>query len=268
MNFITTNHRGGLCNVMFKLSAAISLSLDNNVEYIFSNEFLRQVDKDITCEGYDDYRIFYDNVLRNIKFIDRLPSEYRTHEEVTFNYSPIPYNKGENLLLSGYFQSEKYFINNKEFILNLFKPTKSIEDHILKMLPNVKNSISIHIRRGDYLNLSDYHPQQPIDYYISSVKLLGIDRDYLIFSDELDDIQDLFDFIPNKQFVTLGKNYLDLYAMSLCEHNIICNSTFGWWGAYLNENKNKKVIAPNLWFGPSFSHYDDSDIIPDDWIKL
>jgi hypothetical protein len=78
----------------------------------------------------------------------------------------------------------------------------------------------------------------------------------------------MFDFIPNKQFVTLGKDYLDLYAMSMCEHNIICNSTFGWWGAYLNENKNKKIIAPRLWFGTSLGHLNTSDLIPNDWIKI
>jgi hypothetical protein len=73
MNFITTNHQGGLCNVMFKLSAAISLSLDVGVDYVFSNEFIRQLDKDVVCDGFDDYRIYYDNVLRGINFIDKLP---------------------------------------------------------------------------------------------------------------------------------------------------------------------------------------------------
>jgi ABC-type multidrug transport system fused ATPase/permease subunit len=129
MNFITTNHMGGLCNVMFKLAASISLSLDNDVEYLFSNEFIRQIDKDIVCGGFDDYRIYYDNILRNIKFIDKLPSGYRTHSEPdSFNYGQITYHKGENLLLYGYYQSEKYFINNKDFIINLFKPTNEIQE--------------------------------------------------------------------------------------------------------------------------------------------
>ena len=267
--FITTNHQGGLCNVMFKLAASISLAIDNNVDYIFSNEFIRQLDKDVVCDGFDDYRIYYNNVLRNIKFIDRLPSSYRTHNEpATFNYSPIFYSGNENLLLQGYYQSEKYFINNKQFILDLYKPTEEIKKHIIQNVSNIQNSISIHVRRGDYLKLSNYHPQQPIDYYKSAVNILGVDKNYVIFSDDIDGTKDMFDFIPNKQFITLGKNYLDLYSMSLCEHNIICNSTFGWWGAYLNENKNKKIIAPNIWFGPSASHLNTSDIIPNNWIKL
>ena len=267
MNFITTKHKGGLCNVMFKLSEVISLSLDNDVEYIFSNEFIRQLDKDVVCGGYDDYRIYYDNILRNVKFIDKLPSQYRTHKH-TFNYTPIHYNKGENLLIEGYFQSEKYFINNKDFILNLFKPTEEIKQFILEKINNIRDSVSIHIRRGDYLNLPNFHPQQSIDYYSSAVNLIGVDKNYLIFSDGLDGVKEMFDFIPNKQFITLEKDYLDLYAMSMCEHNIICNSSFGWWGAYLNENKNKKVIAPNKWFGPEASHLDSRDIVPNNWIKL
>jgi len=270
MNFITTNHMGGLCNVMFKLAASISLSLDNDVEYLFSTEFLRPISTETPKPGFDpDYSVYRDNVLRNISFIEKLPIPYRTHyEPVSFNYGQITYNKGENLLLHGYYQSEKYFINNKDFIVNLFKPTNEIKEQILKVIPNVKDSISIHIRQGDYLNSPSYHPQQSIDYYSLAINLLGVNKNYLIFSDGLDDIKDMFNFIPNKQFISLGKDYLDLYAMSMCEHNIICNSSFGWWGAYLNENKNKKVIAPNTWFGPSSSHLSSSDIIPDDWIKI
>jgi hypothetical protein len=86
--------------------------------------------------------------------------------------------------------------------------------------------------------------------------------------DDLDGVKLMFDFLPNKQFISLGKDYLDLYAMSMCEHNIICNSTFGWWGAYLNENKDKKIIGPNNWFGPASAFLNSSDILPDNWIKI
>jgi hypothetical protein len=150
----------------------------------------------------------------------------------------------------------------------LFKPTENIKQIILERLPNVQDSISIHIRRGDYLTSPDFHPQQSLDYYMSAINLLGVDRNYLIFSDDLDGVKLMFDFLPNKQFISLGKDYLDLYAMSMCEHNIICNSTFGWWGAYLNENKDKKIIGPNNWFGPASAFLNSSDILPDNWIKI
>jgi hypothetical protein len=68
--------------------------------------------------------------------------------------------------------------------------------------------------------------------------------------------------------VSLGKDYLDLYAISLCEHNIICNSTFGWWGAYLNENPNKKVLGPKIWFGHNLANNDTKDIMPKEWIRM
>lgn len=270
MNFISTNHQGGIGNVMFKLSAAISLSLDNNVDYIFSTEFLRPISNECPKAGFDpNYSIYSDNLLRNIVFIEKLPTPYRIHKEpLTFNYESITYNKGENLLLDGYFQSEKYFINNKDYIINLFKPTKNIKQTILKKLPNVKNSISIHIRRGDYLTSPDHHPQQSLDYYIAAANLLGVDRNYLIFSDDLNSVKSMFDFLPNKQFISLDKDYLDLYTMSVCEHNIICNSTFGWWGAYLNTNSSKTVIAPKKWFGTSYTDFNTSDICPPAWIKI
>ena len=268
MSFISTNHQGGICNVLFKLSASISLAIDNNVEYIFSKEFLRPISTECPKPGFDpDYSVYEDNLLRNISFIEKLPVPYRVHKEYTFNYSHIKYNIGENLLLEGYFQSEKYFLNNKDYIINLFKPTESIKQIILERLPNVQNSISIHIRRGDYLTNPNYHPQQSIEYYTSAINLLGIDKNYLIFSDDLNGVKSMFDFLPNKQFVSLGKDYLELYSISMCEHNIICNSTFGWWGAYLNENKDKKIIGPNNWFGPS-AGLNSSDILPDNWIKF
>lgn len=268
MNYITTNHQGGIGNVLFKLSASISLAIENNVEYKFSNEFIRQLDRDVVTNGYDDYRVYYDNLLRNIKFINKLDGNYGIYKELHFNFQEIPYRPGTNLLLEGYFQSERYFLKNKEKIISLFEPSIDIKNHIYDVIPDIGKCCSIHVRRGDYLLKPQYHPQQSIDFFKESSNIVGQDKKFLIFSDDLDGIKENFDFIENKQFISLGKNYLDLYAMSLCENNIICNSTFSWWGAYLNKNKNKIVVSPKNWFGPSYSHLNTDDLIPKTWIKI
>lgn len=261
MNFITTNHRGGLGNVMFKLSAAISLAIDNNIEYIFSKEFIRpNIDP--------DYGKFYDNILRNIKFIDRLPSNYTVHRERQFSYSEIKYTRGTNLLLDGYFQSEEYFINNKKTIIDIFRPTENIKKSVLSDLPDVNSYVSVHIRRGDYLNFPDHHPQQSPEYFRSASELIGIDKTHLIFSDDIESVKGMFDYLPNKIFYTSGRDWLDLYTMSMCGDNIICNSTFSWWGAYLNMNKNKKVIANSKWFGPAYIHHSTASLFPKEWIVI
>jgi hypothetical protein len=267
MNFITTNHRGGLGNVMFKLAASISLSIDNGVEYIFSNEFLRPIDG-ITTKGLPDYRRFYDNVLRNVKFIDKLPDNYLVHTEKQFNYEEIPYTKGTNLLLDGYFQSEKYFENNKQFIIDLFGPNEEIKNRVLINLPDVSSYTSIHIRRGDYLQFPNHHPQQSVEYYKKATEIIGLDKTYLIFSDDLEGVKNMFDFLPNKIFYTSNEDWLDMYTMSLCKNNIICNSTFSWWAAYLNPHNDKKIITTNNWFGPAYGNWDISTLFPKNWIRL
>jgi hypothetical protein len=261
MNYITTNHQGGLCNVLFKLSATISLAIDNKVDYIFSKEFIRW--------GYDpDYERYKTNILRNVDFIDVLPETYITYNEPNFSYNEINYTIGTNLLLSGYYQSEKYFKNNKDVILNLFEPTKEIINHIKEKIPKIENYISIHVRRGDYLNLPNFHPQQDMKYYTDAIDFFGRDNHFIIFSDDLDYVKMAFDFLPKKTFTNLGEDYLDLYAISLCQHHIISNSTFGWWGSYLNTKKDKKIISPLKWFGPNLSYHNTSDLIPEEWIRM
>ena len=75
----------------------------------------------------------------------------------------------------------------------------------------------------------------------------------------------MFDFLPNKIFYNSGKDWHDLYVMSMCKHNIICNSSFSWWAAYLNNNKNKVIFAPKKWFGLAYSNMNTSDLIPSAW---
>jgi hypothetical protein len=93
MNYITTNHRGGIGNAMFKLAASVSLAIDNNVDYMFSNEFIRSNDP--------NYETYYNNILRGFNFIKNLPSRYQIYVEPRFSYMEIPYSNGINLLLNG-----------------------------------------------------------------------------------------------------------------------------------------------------------------------
>lgn len=248
---------GGLGNVLFKLSAAISLAKDNEVDYIFSNEFLRP--------GVDNIQKNYTNILSKIKFLPKLNKSYLVHKEPGFNYSPIKYTKGTNLLIEGYYQSEKYFENNKQYIIDLFSPSEEYKNDILKEIPDVSNCISIHIRRGDYLLYPNHHPLQSLEYYKTAIDHFGTNKKYIIFSDDIEGVKKMFDFLPNKIFYNSGKDWHDLYVMSMCEHNIICNSTFSWWAAYLNNNKNKVIFAPKKWFGLAYSNMNTSDLIPSTW---
>lgn len=258
--FVTTNHRGGIGNVLFKLAAVISLAKDNNVDYVFPNQFLRPNDPDFTK--------YSNNILRNIKFIPNLEESYKIWSEPTFHYTKIPYDGSFNILLDGHFQSEKYFINHKDEILNIFSIPLDLKEHIITNIPEISNYCSIHIRRGDYLNFPDTHPQQPSEYYQQAVEEIGEDKHYLIFSDDIEWCEKNFDFIKNKSFSKNNEDWVDLYLMSLCNDNIITNSSFSWWGAYLNQNPNKKVIGPNIWFGERYSHWDTKDVIPSKWIKI
>ena len=267
MNFISTNHQGGIGNVMFKLAAAISLALDNDIEYIFSNEFLRPADRIVT-KGFDDYRVYYDNILRNIPFINNLPTEYSVYNQIGFHYQDIPYQINTNLLLTGHYQSDKFFKNNKQYICDLFRPTSEIKQLIKSNWLDTTNLVSIHVRRGDYLQYPKHHPQQTIDYYKSAAEIIGLDREYIIFSDDIHGCTEIFNFLPNKQFFTTRIDWIDLYMMSLCSDNIICNSSFSWWAAYLNDSITKQVIAPAKWFGPAYSDYKTLDLIPNDWTIL
>ena len=268
MSYISTNHRGGIGNVLFKLAASISAAIDNKVDYTFSNEFIRPKDLAMVTKGHPDYRIYYDNILRNVEFIDKLPQPYITYTEPNFHYDPIPYMEGTNLVLDGGFQSERYFENNKEKIINLFKISPEIEAAIRSSAPEIENCVSIHVRRGDYVGQEQYHPLTTKEYYQRAVEAIGIDKTYLVFSDDLNMCYSLLDFIPNVLYASAGADWMEFYTMSMCGDNIIANSSFSWWAAYLNPNPNKKVIAPSKWFGPAYDHFNTKDLIPKSWIKL
>lgn len=251
---------GGLGNYMFQISAAYNLAINHNDKMEFKFSDCHQVHKHI--------KTYTENIFRKIKFTD---SETFNIDNVfienSFNYSPIEYK--ENLRLYGYFQSDKYFNKNSEKIKSLFSIDKKSKKIIFENYGELLKSgtCSIHVRRNDYLHLSEYHNVLDMNYYNNAIKLFGDEILFLVFSDDMNWCKENF-IGENFIFINNNPDYIDLWLMSMCENNIIANSTFSWWGAFLNNNKFKKVIAPKVWFGNSNKHLIIDDLYPESWIIL
>ncbi len=158
--------------------------------------------------------------------------------------------------IKGYFQSSRFFDNVKNEIKQEFTPIdpvrescEKIRDAIRKEYPN-KEMVSVHVRRGDYTYLKDHHPPCEPSYYQAATSIFPSEKYvFLIFSDDLPWCQQVFG--DQVHYVQGGTAVQDMHLMSLCDHHIIANSSFSWWGAWLGHNENKKVIAPKNWFGPA-----------------
>ena len=260
MGIVSTKLMGGLGNIMFQIAAAYSVALRDNKEMI--------CDTTDMMIPHKPYTFYLDNIFRKVKFSDTLTNQKHVGE-CGFHYCQIPSLDG-NVKLIGHFQSEKYFIDHRNELLELFEIDNEINTRLLKKYGEIINqdTCSIHVRRGDYLGLPNHHPSQPIEYYSQAVKLIGEDKHYVIFSDDIKWCEENFNFIKNKTFVSGNMDYEDLYLMSMCKNNIIANSTFSWWGAWLNKNENKQVIAPIKWFGTMYSSFKTDDLYCNNWIKL
>jgi hypothetical protein len=256
---ISTYLQGGLGNYMFQIAAAQALAWDLGVDAVFDFNLASQVHRNV--------RVYQDNILRNVKDVSN-PKLATRYDEPSFSYAPLL--KRDNQLLIGYFQSEKYFKHHRDNILELFSLPHETTHDLLVKYKGVLNldtiSCSIHVRRGDYLKLPDHHPTLNMQYYNEAMDMVGADK-YLIFSDDIEWCKQ--NFIGNQfMFVTGELDYIDLYLMSLCYHNIIANSSFSWWGAWLNKYEGKRVVAPRKWFGPAHDNMIIKDVIPEKWIKI
>jgi hypothetical protein len=173
--------------------------------------------------------------------------------------------------LKGYWQSEKYFEGISKTICKHFSfpPFTDNKNKALLELIVHSNSVSIHIRRGDYLK-NNLNWSLDIEYYYRAIDLIKEKVNnpiFYIFSDDMQWAETNIK-VPNCHFINHNKgndSFRDMQLMSNCKHNIIANSSFSWWGAWLNNNEDKKVIAPNKWLSTMEG---TRDIIPDSWIQL
>lgn len=180
------------------------------------------------------------------------------------------------LLLDGYWQTEKYFIECREKILDTFRFPDFVNESKNQRLAHElskRTAVSVHVRRGDYLKISNTSGICTEEYYDKAIKFIihKCNPDaFIIFSDGIDWCKDYFkelSAVRTVEFVdwnTGNESFRDMQLMSLCSHNIIANSSFSWWGAWLNDNPKKIIITPSKWMNNSGWQ----DIIPNSWTKI
>lgn len=286
--------QGGLGNQMFQYAFAYNLSLIlSSTLYIDTHLFYKRNNfKKFTKRNLElnIFNINYDFFIKYLPF--HIHFDYYLYKFITFlkikiySYKILneidiintTFSKYQNIYLIGYFQDYKYFTNHKivQNIFNTFlfhEPLSDINKLILNKI-NSTQSVSIHVRRSDYLDKKNItvHGTCSLDYYKMSVSYFlenFKNVTFFIFSDDFNWVKvNLTKILPHFEIIdnNFGNNsYIDLYLMSKCKHNIIANSTFSWWGGWLNSNINKTVISPKLWF---VNEKNINPIIPTNWIKL
>ena len=263
--YITSRFAGALGNQMFEIAAAYSLGLDLGVKVKAS---LRDGIYTLHQDWNDRIPKYLSTIFRKLEFTDETFNG-QIYEEPHFHYKPISWKCDTNLRLHGHFQSQDYFNHNRDAILDLFEPTDEVKNHIEDKYGHLleKNCVSIHIRRKEYKDTAnDFHPLCSKEYYENAMNYFPDADVFLIFSDEIGWCKEnlknpKFVFIENESDIN------DLYLMAMCKNNIIANSSYSWWSAWLNTNKNKKIIAPSPWFGKALNH-DTGSLLPDDWTTI
>lgn len=183
--------------------------------------------------------------------------------------------KCKNAYFEGYFQTEKYFKHLRKRLLHDFTLQIPFDSKNFQLLENIQktNSVAIHIRRGDYLSPAVSLALLDVDYYRKAIDYIASrveNPHFYIFSNDFDWVRENIKSGYAQTIVDINDEshgYFDLELMRQCKHNIIANSSFSWWAAWLNENSDKIVIAPSVWFKPTAKECFD-DMIPDEWIKM
>ena len=274
--FVTCKLYGGLGNQLFQIFATIAYSLRHKIDFLF--EYTPNLGKRNTY-WHTFLSSIFDRTTTNNPGGTQI--DQGGHGFVNLR-EPLP---NENIMLNGYFQSYLFFDDHSKTILKILDVEKQ------RMIEKIhKNSISLHFRRGDYKGLEDCHPIMGMDYYVNALNYIMVmgegttcegtrDKEittvyYFCEEEDLESVEKDVAILKNEfsnNFVFerhLEKtDWEEMLAMSCCKHNIIANSSFSWWGAYLNPNSDKIVCYPATWFGPLICENTD-EMFPPKWIKI
>ena len=290
---IITKLNGGLGNQMFQYAIGRKIALKYNTALVldttsFEMYKLRKYNLD-QFNFEDQIASNYELVLFGLKeernpvkkayyqIAKKLFQPVLIHEK-QFNFdSDVFKNTKKNTYLDGYWQSEKYFSDIRSVLLDDLTIKKPLKNKNLDFYNHISsvNSVSLHIRRGDYVSNEktlNVHGICELNYYYKAIELISKKSGnpvLFIFSDDMQWVKENLKSSFETIFVDVNNadtSYEDLRLMSLCRHNIIANSSFSWWGAWLNNNNDKIVIAPKKWLNDL--SIDTKDVIPGSWIKM
>jgi hypothetical protein len=293
---IIVQFNGGLGNQMFQYACGKALAIKHNTSLVSDLSLLNKSVNNggTTKRSFDLLRVFNINVLEsnvaNLK--SQKPLFYRVANvfaiklglngiqttkyfiENKFSYNDSIEKVGKDCYLFGYWQSPKYFDSISSLILKEFTFSNQLDDKNSEMAGFITtvNSVSIHIRRTDFKNTT--HGMCSLEYYEEAVKFISTkiaNPHFFVFSDDINWVKKNLKLSYQCMFISGNsgyKSYIDMQLMSACKHNIIANSSFSWWGAWLNQNPNKIVIAPKIWFVDKKLNDQTIDLIPDTWKRM
>jgi hypothetical protein len=233
------------------IAAALGYSYDYNTAFVLPTRTLNE-------SIWPNY--FKGKFVDSAKYTWMFKDVYR---EPSHSYTKIPYFEN-SVLLEGYFQSYMYFADHLDNIRSVFGFTRQ----------TIRHSVSLHVRRGDYLKFPTKHPLATLDYFFYAVQSVDPNYRFFVFSDDIFWCKEnLYRVLPKGAFITFvepGDPVEDMKWMAACEHNICSNSSYSVMAAILNKNPDKRVICPHedSYFGVDNRHLDVSTMMPPEWKRI
>ena len=280
---------GGLGNQMFQYAYAkalenkgLEVKIDISAFETYKLHGGYQLDKytidlDVTTKDENDKFYSNSNVLKILKKFGIDFSKKIIEKNLLFDNDLLSVKYDS--YIEGYFQCEDYFSSMRDELIKDFTIKNELSQYSKKIENQILNkdvSASLHIRRGDYISdekSNNIHGACSLDYYNKAIELMNskfASISFYIFSDDINWAKKNLD-INNAIYIDSEEKRIpheDIYLMSLCSHNIIANSSFSWWGAWLNQNDNKFVIAPVRWFADNKLEKQSKNIVCRSWVKL
>ena len=269
----TVKIQGGLGNQMFQYAYGRAVSLHQNIPLTLDISFYER-----SSNRAFELSVFNINAsIKKTSFLSTLSDKFKTQKIVTEPrlFSENVFDIPDHTILEGFWQSEKYFkpiadTIHKEFTLkNGFGEQASLWKNEIES----RNAISVHIRRGDYLQAKhvNLHGVMPVEYHIKGMEILAekvAEPVFFVFSDDIEWCKKNLNSVHQMEFIpeTGISAPESILLMSACKHHLIANSSFSWWGAWLNPNADKTIVAPKHWFVDS--NKGPQEIIPNNWIRI